>query len=303
MNNGHAIHDAVRHGAGVGCPPVLCRRQRSGELSVDGTDSRSRKPSPGGSPGSEKESSAARATVMDDSDPALQTRSSAIGGPEQTGSGMTKMNTVTFAGCGDAFGSGGRFNSVAVRRCRGLSLRHRVRCNRSSLYNRPGSSTPRSTPSSSRISTRITARAFPRCCWMQCWPRSAEAADHCRTARMQKLACGDGRRRPCPAATSWSKFDLTFVELELMKPNKVGEHAVVTPYPANHAEDARLCRSAWRPAAKLCRILGQCLDQTHSENLERRGSVHLRILFLERETGAVPHQLSGRERTPGRVPS
>ena len=30
------------------------------------------------------------------------------------------------------------------------------------------------------------------------------------------------------------KFELTFVELELMKPNKVGQHAVVTPYPANH---------------------------------------------------------------------
>ena len=30
------------------------------------------------------------------------------------------------------------------------------------------------------------------------------------------------------------KFDLTFIEMELHTPNKIGEHMVVTPYPADH---------------------------------------------------------------------
>ena len=33
------------------------------------------------------------------------------------------------------------------------------------------------------------------------------------------------------------KFDLTWIDMELMKPNKVGEHLTVTPYPAYHTAE------------------------------------------------------------------
>lgn len=148
---------------------------------------------------------------------------------------MSKTGTVTFAGCGDAFGSGGRFNSCFVVDVEGF--RYAIEFGATSLVALQQAGIKHSS---------LDAVIF-----------SHIHADHCAGIPSMLLDGMLGAKRTKPLIIAGPRdiegrlremmesmlpgsdimvpnFDLTFVEMEIMKPNKVGEHAVVTPYPANH---------------------------------------------------------------------
>ena len=148
---------------------------------------------------------------------------------------MPHNSTVTFAGCGDAFGSGGRFNSCFAIDAEGF--RYAIEFGATSLV---------ALQQAGIKHESLDAVIF-----------SHIHADHCSGIPSMLLDAMLGANRTKPLTIAGPKdtearlrqmmesmlpgsdiivpkFDLTFVEMELMKPDKVGEHAVVTPYPARH---------------------------------------------------------------------
>jgi ribonuclease BN (tRNA processing enzyme) len=146
-----------------------------------------------------------------------------------------KTNTVTFAGSGDAFGSGGRFNSCFVVDVDGL--RYAIEFGATSLVALQQAGIKHSTidvvvfshihadhcsgiPSMLLDSMLAAKRTKPL---IIAGPRDTEVRIR---EMMESMLPGSNIMEP--------KFDLTFVELELMVPNNVGDKMVVTPYPAAH---------------------------------------------------------------------
>lgn len=146
-----------------------------------------------------------------------------------------EINALTFAGCGDAFGSGGRFNTCFVVDVEGL--RYAIDFGATSLV-----ALKRVGIEHSSIDVVVVSHIH---------------ADHCsgipsmlldsmlaakRTKPLIIAGPEDVERRLRVMMESMlpgsdvmePKFDLRFVEMELFKPNEVGEKMTVTPYPADH---------------------------------------------------------------------
>ncbi|MDB3897286.1 MBL fold metallo-hydrolase [Alphaproteobacteria bacterium] len=145
------------------------------------------------------------------------------------------LNTVTFAGCGDAFGSGGRFNTCFVVDVEGL--RYAIDFGATSLV-----ALKQVDIAHSSIDVVVISHIH---------------ADHCSGIPSMLLDSMLAAKRIKPLIIAGPKdteqrlrdmmesmlpgsnvmvpkFDLTFIEMELHTPNKIGEHMVVTPYPADH---------------------------------------------------------------------
>ncbi len=146
-----------------------------------------------------------------------------------------QKNTVTFAGCGDAFGSGGRFNTCFVVDVEGL--RYAIDFGATSLV-----ALKQVDILHSSIDVVVISHIH---------------ADHCSGIPSMLLDSMLAAKRTKPLIIAGPKdteqrlrdmmesmlpgsnimvpkFDLSFVEMELHQPNKVGEHMIVTPYPADH---------------------------------------------------------------------
>ncbi|MEK9717967.1 MAG: MBL fold metallo-hydrolase [Candidatus Puniceispirillum sp.] len=146
-----------------------------------------------------------------------------------------QKNTVTFAGCGDAFGSGGRFNTCFVVDVEGL--RYAIDFGATSLV-----ALKQVDILHSSIDVVVISHIH---------------ADHCSGIPSMLLDSMLAAKRTKPLIVAGPKdteqrlrdmmesmlpgsnimvpkFDLSFVEMELHQPNKVGEHMIVTPYPADH---------------------------------------------------------------------
>jgi len=142
---------------------------------------------------------------------------------------------VTFAGCGDAFGSGGRFNTCFVVDVEGL--RYAIDFGATSLV-----ALKQVDILHSSIDVVVISHIH---------------ADHCSGIPSMLLDSMLAAKRTKPLIIAGPKdteqrlrdmmesmlpgsnimvpkFDLSFVEMELHQPNKVGEHMIVTPYPADH---------------------------------------------------------------------
>ena len=147
----------------------------------------------------------------------------------------TKLNTVTFAGCGDAFGSGGRFNSCFIVDVEGV--RFAIDFGATSLV-----ALQQVNILHSSIDVIVISHIH---------------ADHCSGIPSMLLDSMLAAKRTKPLIVAGPKdteqrlrdmmesmlpgsdimvpkFDLIFIEMELHKPNNVGDHMVVTPYPADH---------------------------------------------------------------------
>jgi len=146
-----------------------------------------------------------------------------------------QKNTVTFAGCGDAFGSGGRFNTCFVVDVEGL--RYAIDFGATSLVALKQVDILHSSidvvvishihadhcsgiPSMLLDSMLAAKRTKPL---IIAGPKNTEQRLR---DMMESMLPGSNIMVP--------KFDLSFVEMELHQPNKVGEHMIVTPYPADH---------------------------------------------------------------------
>ena len=150
---------------------------------------------------------------------------------------MTEIHpsTVTFAGCGDAFGSGGRFNSCFIVDVAGL--RYAIDFGATSLV-----ALQQANIKHSSIDVIVISHIH---------------ADHCsgipsmlldsmlaakRTKPLTIAGPKDTEKRLRDMMESMlpgsdimiPKFDLRFVEMDLHVPNRIGEDMVVTPYPAVH---------------------------------------------------------------------
>jgi len=146
-----------------------------------------------------------------------------------------QKNTVTFAGCGDAFGSGGRFNTCFVVDVEGV--RYSIDFGATSLV-----ALKQVDILHSSIDVVVISHIH---------------ADHCSGIPSMLLDSMLAAKRTKPLIIAGPKdteqrlrdmmesmlpgsnimvpkFDLSFVEMELHQPNKVGEHMIVTPYPADH---------------------------------------------------------------------
>ncbi len=147
---------------------------------------------------------------------------------------MPRTDTVTFAGCGDAFGSGGRFNSCFVVDVEGF--RCAIEFGATSLV---------ALQQAEIKHVSLDAVIFSHIHADHCSGIPLMLLDAMLAAKRTKALIIAGPRDTearlremmesmLPGSDVMvPKFDLTFVEMEVMKPNKVGEHAIVTPYPAN----------------------------------------------------------------------
>ena len=164
--------------------------------------------------------------------------------------------TVTFAGCGDAFGTGGRFNTCFVVDVE--SVRYTIDFGATSLValNQVGID---HTSIDAVVITHIHAdhcsgipsmlldsmlgakRTKPL---IIAGPRETEAR---LKEMMESLLPGSGVMVP--------KFDLTWIDMELMKPNAVGDHISVTPYPAYHTAETN-------PTSIRCEAGGKVVSYT-----------------------------------------
>ena len=163
---------------------------------------------------------------------------------------------VTFAGCGDAFGSGGRFNSCFVVDVD--DFRFAIEFGASSLVALKQVGIEHSS---------IDAFVFTHI-----------HADHCSGIPSMILDSMLGAKRTKPMFIAGPrdtevrmkemmesmlpgshimvpKFDLTWVDMEIMKPNPVGEHLTVTPYPAHHTAETN-------PTSIRCEAGGKVVSYT-----------------------------------------
>ena len=164
--------------------------------------------------------------------------------------------TVTFAGCGDAFGTGGRFNTCFVVDVD--NLRFAIDFGASSLValNQVGID-----------HASIDVIVFTHL-----------HADHCSGIPSMLLDSMLGAKRTKPLIIAGPEdtearmkemmecmlpgsnimvpnFDLQWVELELMKSNSVGEHLNVTAYPADHTVQTH-------PMSLRCEAHGKVVSYT-----------------------------------------
>jgi len=164
---------------------------------------------------------------------------------------------VTFAGCGDAFGTGGRFNSCFVVDVEGL--RYAIEFGASSLValNQVGID-----------HASIDIFVFTHI-----------HADHCSGIPSMLMDAMLGAKRTKPLIIAGGppdtevrmremmevmlpgssgmvpKFDLTYVDMKLMKPNRIGDKLVVTPYPAYHTAETN-------PTSVRCEAGGKVVSYT-----------------------------------------
>ena len=163
---------------------------------------------------------------------------------------------VTFAGCGDAFGTGGRFNSCFVVDVEGL--RYAIEFGATSLValNQVGID-----------HASIDVFVFTHI-----------HADHCSgiPSMLMDAMLGAKRTKPMiiagppdtevrmremievmlPGSSGMvPKFDLTYVDMKLMKPNRIGDKLVVTPYPAYHTAETN-------PTSVRCEASGKVVSYT-----------------------------------------
>ncbi len=163
---------------------------------------------------------------------------------------------VTFAGCGDAFGSGGRFNSCFVVDVEGF--RYAIEFGATSLValNQAGID-----------HASIDAIVFTHI-----------HADHCSGIPSMLLDAMLGAKRTKPLIIAGPresevrmkemmesmlpgshvmvpKFDLEWIDMEIMKPNQVGEHLTVIPYPAYHTAETN-------PTSVRCEAGGKVVSYT-----------------------------------------
>ena len=164
--------------------------------------------------------------------------------------------TVTFAGCGDAFGTGGRFNTCFIVDVEGvryaidfgatsLVALNQVGIDHTSIYavviTHIHADHCSGIPSMLLDSMLGAKRTKPL---IIAGPRETEAR---LKEMMESMLPGSGVMVP--------KFDVTWVEMELMKPNAVGEHITVTPYPAYHTAETH-------PTSIRCEAGGKVVSYT-----------------------------------------
>jgi len=163
---------------------------------------------------------------------------------------------VTFAGCGDAFGTGGRFNSCFIVDVD--DFRYAIEFGASSLI------------ALNQIGIKhasIDAVVFTHI-----------HADHCSGIPSMLLDGMLGAKRTKPLIIAGPpetearmtemmesmlpgshamvpKFDLTWVDMNLMKPNAVGDRLTVTPYPAYHTAETN-------PTSVRCEAGGKVVSYT-----------------------------------------
>lgn len=165
-------------------------------------------------------------------------------------------STVTFAGCGDAFGTGGRFNSCFVVDVEGL--RYAIEFGATSLV---------ALKQAGIDHTSLDVIVFTHI-----------HADHCSgiPSLLMDSMLGAKRTKPLiiagPRKTEKRmkemmevmlpgshvmvpKFELQYVDMTIMKPNQVGEHMVVTPYPAYHTAETN-------PTSVRCEAGGKVVSYT-----------------------------------------
>ncbi len=164
--------------------------------------------------------------------------------------------SVTFAGCGDAFGTGGRFNScfvVDVEDFRytiefgatSLVALNRVDIDHISIdavvFTHLHADHCSGIPSMLLDAMLGAKRTKPL---IIAGPRETEVR---RKEMMDSMLPGSGVMVP--------EFDLTWIDMELMKPNKVGEHLTVTSYPAHHTAETN-------PTSVRCEAGGKVVSYT-----------------------------------------
>ena len=164
--------------------------------------------------------------------------------------------TVTFVGSGDAFGSGGRFNTCFVVDT--PDVRYAIDFGASSLIALNQAGIDHNTIDA------IVLTHFH--------------ADHCAGIPFMLMDAMLGAKRDRPLIIAGPrdivsmlgavrdalfpgmnvmvpKFDLEFIEMDVMKPNKVGEHISVTPYPALHTVETN-------PTSVRCEASGKVVSYT-----------------------------------------
>ena len=183
---------------------------------------------------------------------------------------MSKSGTVTFAGCGDAFGSGGRFNSCFVVDVEGF--RYAIEFGATSLVALQQAGIKHASldavifshihadhcsgiPSMLLDGMLAAKRTKPL---IIAGPRDTEVRLR---EMMESMLPGSNVMVP--------KFDLTFVEMDIMKPNKVGDHAVVTPYPANHTPQTHPTSLRVEAGGKTVSYTGDTAWTKHIPNISK----------------------------------
>lgn len=164
--------------------------------------------------------------------------------------------TVTFAGCGDAFGTGGLFNSCFVVNVEGLCYAIDFGATSLVALNRVGID--------HTVIDVIVLTHFH--------------ADHCSGVPSLLLDSMLGAKRTKPLIIAGPpetearmremmeimlpgsrimvpKFDLTYVDMALMRPNQVGGRLTVTPYPAYHTAETN-------PTSVRCEAGGKVVSYT-----------------------------------------
>ena len=163
---------------------------------------------------------------------------------------------VTFVGCGDAFGSGGRFNTCFVVDAPGV--RYAIDFGATSLV-----ALKQAGIEHNSIDAIVLTHIH---------------ADHCAGVPSMLLDAMLGARRQTPLVIAGPpdtenrmmevmevlmpgsgvmepRFDLTYVDMQLMKPNQVTEHLTVTPYPAYHTAETN-------PTSVRCEAGGKVVSYT-----------------------------------------
>jgi len=146
-----------------------------------------------------------------------------------------QKNTVTFAGCGDAFGSGGRFNTCFIVNVDGL--RYAIDFGATSLVALKKVNILHSSidvivlshihadhcsgiPSMLLDSMLAAKRTKPL---IIAGPKDTEQRIR---EMMESMLPGSNVMKP--------KFELKFIEMDLHKSNQIGKRMIVTAYPADH---------------------------------------------------------------------
>jgi len=163
---------------------------------------------------------------------------------------------VTFAGSGDAFGAGGRFNTCFV--VDAPKVRYAIDFGASSLIalNQAGID-------HNSIDVIVLTHIH---------------ADHCAGVPFMLMDAMLGAKRKTPLIIAGPrdtvamlndvrdalfpgmdamvpKFDIEYIEMDVMKPNKVGENLTVTPYPALHTGETN-------PTSVRCEAGGKVVSYT-----------------------------------------
>jgi ribonuclease BN (tRNA processing enzyme) len=185
-------------------------------------------------------------------------------------------NNVTFAGCGDAFGSGGRFNSCFVVNVEGLH--YAIEFGATSLV--------------------ALKQAGIKHADLDVVVFSHIHADHCSGIPSMLLDAMLAAKRTKPLIIAGPKdtevriremmesmlpgsnimvpkFALTFVEMDLNVPNKVGEKMVVTPYPADHTPKTHPMSLRIEAGGKVVSYTGDTAWTTHIPKISNKADLFI----------------------------